>query len=446
MADSASGVTRRDFLTKTATVVAAASVMPRHVFGQGQIPANEKLNLAGVGVGGMGSHDIRSFAELGHNIVALCDVDRAHAAKIFSDFPKAKVYSDFRQMLEQQKDIDGVVVATPDHLHAIVAITAMKHGKHVYGEKPLAHSVHETREMARIARETKLATQMGNQGQASEEARVTMEMIQSGAIGTVTEVHAWSNRKPDISRRGIARPGDTPPVPETLNWDLWLGPSPERPYHPIYLPFHWRGWWDFGTGVLGDIGCHQLSTVFKCLKLGHPASVEACSTNWQQGPEIAAETAPLASVVRFRFPASADHGPLQINWYDGGMQPTRPEELERQRPFAIDDGILYVGDKGKMLGHRLIPETRMAEFGKPERKLPRSPGHYQEWIAACKGGPPAGSNFVDHAAHLAEVILLGNVAIRMNGKLSWDGEAGRFTDCDEANALLNPPYRKGWVL
>jgi predicted dehydrogenase len=446
MADGTNGVTRRDFLAKTATVVAAASVMSRYARGQDGLPANEKLNLAGIGVGGMGFHDLRNFAGLGHNIVALCDVDRAHAAKALAEFPKAKVYSDFRVMFEQQKDIDGVVVATPDHLHAIVAITAMKHGKHVYGEKPLAHSVYETREMARIARETKLATQMGNQGQASEEARVTIEMIQSGAIGTVTEVHAWSNRTPDISRRGIPRPSDTPPVPDSLNWDLWLGPSPVRPYNPIYLPFHWRGWWDFGTGVLGDIGCHQLSTIFKCLKLGHPESVEACSTNWQQGPEIANETAPLASTVRFRFAASADHGPLQITWYDGGMQPTRPAELEPRRPFGVDDGILYVGDKGKMLGHRLIPETRMAEYGKPERKLPRSPGHYQEWIAACKGGPAAGANFVDHAAHLAEVILLGNVAIRMNGKLAWDGEAGRFTDCDEANALLNPPYRKGWVL
>ena len=244
----------------------------------------------------------------------------------------------------------------------------------------------------------------------------------------------------------VSRATDTPPVPETLNWDLWLGPAPERPYHPIYLPFHWRGWWDFGTGVLGDIGCHQLSAIFKCLKLGHPQTVEACSTNWQQGPGIANETAPLASIVRFSFAASANHGPLQIVWYDGGMQPPRPEELEPGRPFAINDGILYVGDKGKMLGHRLIPETRMAEFGRPEKTLPRSPGHYQEWIAACKGGPPAGSNMVDHAAHLAEVILLGNVAIRVNGKLTWDEAAGRFSDCDEANALLNPPYRTGWTL
>jgi len=446
MADLLTGITRRDFLAKTATLAAATAVLPGRGRAQNATPANEALNLAGIGVGGMGFHDVRSLADLGCNIVALCDVDQAHAARAFKEFPKAKVYSDFRVMFEQQKDIDAVVVATPDHLHAMAAVTAMKHGKHVYCEKPLAHSIHEARTMAQVARETGVATQMGNQGQASEEARVTIEMIRGGAIGTLTEVHAWSNRKPDICPRGMARPADTPPVPETLNWDLWLGPAQERPYHPIYLPFRWRAWWDFGTGVLGDIGCHQLSTLFKGLKLGHPQTIEACSTNWQQGPEIANETAPLASIVRFRFAPTADHGPVQIIWYDGGMQPTRPEELEAGRPFAVNDGIMYVGDKGKMLGHRLIPETRMADFGKPEKTLPRSPGHYQEWLAACKGGPAAGANMVDHAAHLAEVILLGNVAIRMNAKLTWDGEAGRFTDGDEANALLNPPYRSGWTL
>ncbi len=446
MVPDSTGITRRDFLARTATVAAAAGVLQRPARGQNRPPPSETLNIAGVGVGGMGFHDVSSLAGLGCNVVALCDVDRAHAARAFREFPKARVYTDFRQMLDRQKDIDAVVVATPDHLHAVVAVTAMRYGKHVYCEKPLAHSVHEARVMAQVARETGVATQMGNQGQASEEARVTLEMIQAGAIGAVTEVHAWSNRKPDICQRGMARPADTPPVPDTLHWDLWLGPAPERPYHPIYLPFRWRAWWDFGTGVLGDIGCHQLSTIFKGLKLGHPESVEACSTNWQQGPEVAGETAPLASIVRFRFPATADHGPLQIVWYDGGMQPPRPEELEPGRPFAVNDGILYVGDKGKMLGHRLIPESRMAEFGRPEKTLPRSPGHYQEWIAACKGGPPAGSNFVDHAAHLAEVVLLGNAAIRVNGKLAWDGVQGRFTDCEEANAFLNPPYRAGWTL
>ena len=287
---------------------------------------------------------------------------------------------------------------------------------------------------------------MGNQGQATEGARLVQEMILDGAIGHVREIHAWSNRKPDISPRGIARPKDTPPVPDGLNWDLWLGPSPERPYHPCYLPFRWRGWWDFGSGVLGDIACHQLSTAFKALKLGHPTSVEACSTNWQRPDEISNETAPLASIVRFRFPAAADRPGLDIVWYDGGMRPPRPEELEPERGFGVNDGICYVGDKGKILGHRLIPETRMREYGKPPRVLPRSPGHYREWINACKGGDPAGSSFVDHAAHLAEVVMLGNIAIRTNRKLDWDPATQTFPNCKEADAFVNPPRRQGWGL
>ena len=407
-------------------------------------PPSEKLNIAGVGIGGRGFADLRAVAS--ENIVALCDVDQAYAARAYKTWPDARRHVDFRKMLETQKDIDAVIVATPDHLHAPITMMAMKLGKHVYCEKPLTHSVHEARAIGEAARAAKVATQMGNQGQASESARRIAEMITDGAIGTVREVHAWSNRNPDISPRGIPRPTERPPVPSTLDWDLWVGPAPMRPYHPGYAPFSWRGWWDFGTGVLGDIGCHQLSTIFKTLKLGHPASIEACSTNWQRPREISDETAPLASITHYRFAASDNHGPLSIYWYDGGMRPPRPEELPTDVPFAVGDGIMYVGDAGKIYKDRLIPESRAKEYTMPAKTLPRSPGHHKEWLIACKDGPAAGSDFTHHAAHLAEVVLLGNIAIRMNAKLDWDPINMKFPHHPEAEKLLNPPYREGWSL
>ena len=437
-------ISRRHFIAAS-TAAAAVQIVPRHVLGgAGQTPPSEKLNLAGIGIGGMGSGDIRAVAS--QNIVALCDVDQNALARNAKTFPKAKLYSDFRKMLDEQKEIDGVVVATPDHNHAIVSITAMKMGKHVHCQKPLTHSVYEARRMAQVAREMKVATQMGNQGQASESARLIAETIWSGAIGTVREVHAGSNRYPAISPRGIRRPKETPAVPETLDWNLWLGPAPERPYHPTYHPFAWRGWWDFGTGCLGDIGCHQLSAVFKALKLGHPASVEASSSNHQCPPEIANETAPLSSITRWFFPAENDRAAVTVTWWDGGLKPPQPEEFEGRPGFAENDWLMIIGDKGKMYGHEIIPSSRAKEIGKVPQMLPRSPGHYVEWIEACKGGPAAGSNFVDHAAHLAEVVLLGNIAIRTKGKLWWDGPNLRFTNSESANQLINPPYRSGWKL
>ena len=436
-------ITRRDLMA--AGAAAAVTIVPRHVLGApGQTPPSEKLNIAGVGLHGMGIGDIRNCTS--ENIVALCDVDQNVLARDAKQFPKAKLHADFRKMLETQRDIDAVVVATPDHLHAAVSIMAMKMGKHVHCQKPLTHSVHEARMMAKVAKESKVATQMGNQGQASEEARLISEFIWAGAVGTVREVHGGSNRRPMISPRGIPRPTETPPVPPTLNWDLWVGPSPMRPYHPCYHPFSWRGWWDFGTGCLGDIGCHEFSPVFKALKLGHPDWIEACSSNHPYGPEVANETAPLASITRWHFPAQGDRGAITLTWWDGGLKPPRPEELEPGRQFADGDWLMIVGDKGKMLRHRLIPDAKAKDFGRPPRKLERSPGHYLEWINACKGGPAAGSNFLDHAAHLAEVVLLGNIAIRTQEKLHWDGENMRFTNSEAANALLNPPYRAGWTL
>lgn len=442
---------RRMFLS-AAAVTSAVAIVPRHVLGGADNTApSEKLNCAQVGIGGMGFGDARSIANT-ENIVAICEVDQRHVVRAVKQFPTAKVHADFRKMFDDQKDIDAVMIATPDHLHAAVILAALRAGKHVFCQKPLTHTVYEARLVRETARKLKLATQMGNQGQASETSRIVSEMIWDGAIGNVKEIHSGSNRKPDISTRGIARPRETPPVPDYINWDLWVGPSPMRPYHPTYFPFTWRGWWDFGSGVLGDIGCHQLFTTFRTLNLGLPTQVEACSSNWQQRDEISQETAPVSSIVRFRFPAGTmpdgkERGPIEIVWYDGGMKPPRPPELEEDRQFGVNDFTMYVGDKGKIYDHRLIPEKRQKEYGKPPQKMERSKGHYAEWISACKGGPAAGSNFATSpAAIVTETILLGNVAIRTNALLEYDGEKGEVTNNKQANALLNPPRRPGWEL
>jgi predicted dehydrogenase len=436
----------------TAAGVAAFTIVPRHVLGgAGQTPPSEKLNIAGVGIGGQGGADLRALGS--QNIVALCDVDWQHAAGTFKRYPQAKQYKNFREMLDKEdKNIEGVVVATPDHLHAIVSMAAIKRGKHVYCEKPLTHTVFEAKALAEAAREHKVATQMGNQGQAGEEVRLLCETIWDGAIGQVREVHVWTDRPLHGTNewywpQGVDRPKDTPPVPETLDWDLWLGPAPTRPYNPAYLPFIWRGWWDFGTGALGDIGCHSLDPVFRALKLGYPTSVEACCTL------VNNETYPVASRVTYEFPARGDLAPVKLHWYDGGMKPPRPPELEDGRRWDTN-GALYIGDKGKMLGGRLIPESRQKEYGKPPQKLERSPGHYQEWVNACKGGKPAGSNFPDHAGLLAQVVLLGNVALRpalkaekfLGTKLLWDAKEFKFTNVPEANQYLTKEYREGWGL
>jgi predicted dehydrogenase len=451
------GHTRRNFVAKTLVASAGVMIVPAHVLGRGgQKPPSEKLNIAGVGIGGQGAQDLQQLSS--ENIVALCDVDSSYAARTFKKYPNAKVYTDFRKMLEQQKDIDAVMVATPDHLHAFVSVAAIKMGKHVYCEKPLTHSVWEARQVARAAREHKVATQMGNQGQASEDTRRLCEMVWDNAIGPVREVHIWTDRPSnglfnEYWPQGVQRPKDTPPIPATLDWDLWLGPAPERPYNPAYLPFKWRGWWDFGTGALGDIGCHSFDPVFRALKLGQPTSVEASSTRVNE------ETYPLSSMVTYQFPARGEMPPVKFTWYDGGLRPPRPDELEEGDEMG-DNGHLLIGDKGKILslrgagprGFRLIPEARARAYGDPPRKLERSIGHHKEWIEACKGGKPAGSNF-DWAGPLAEVVLLGNVALRLKlreelttKRLMWDGQNMRFTNSDTANKFLRRDYRAGWAL
>jgi len=439
-----SRISRRYFMMGTAATVGGIAAGAARAAAPRSVSPNEKLNIAGIGVGGKGGNDIDNVSS--ENIVALCDVDDAHAAHVYERYPKAKRYRDYRVMLEKEKDIDAVVVATPDHLHAVVSMAAIQLGKHVYCEKPLTHSVYEARVLAKAAREAKVATQMGNQGQATEESRLVCEFIWDGAIGNVREIHGWSNRYPRISPRGMARPEGSSPVPDTLDWDLWLGPAPLRPYvEKAYLPFVWRGWWDFGSGVLGDIGCHNFAAIFKALKLGAPTTVEATSTAAQCPPEVNAESAPVASMVHYDFAADGDRPAVTLTWYDGGLLPRRPDELEPDRQMGGGDGMLYVGDKGKMLNHRLIPESRMKEYGRPPQVLPRSPGHYQEWINACKGGEPAGSNF-DVAGPLTEAVVLGNIALRTAKKLAWDAPNMTVTNVPEANQYINPPYRDGWSL
>jgi len=462
------GPSRRSFLAGAAGA-AAIAIVPRHVLGgQGHVPPSEKTTLAGIGTGGQGIQNIRillQFPEV--QVVAVCDVNREsndylsvnwgmckeqrpagreparrlveeHYAKEKGSgtYRGCKGYNDFRELLAKEK-VDAVMVATPDHAHAVITMAAIKAGKHVYCEKPLTYSVYEARQVALAAKRAKVATQLGNQGQALEEARLVREFIMDGAIGPVREVQVWSGPRFWPWPAGDCRPPETPPVPDGLDWDLWLGPAPERPYHPAYCPWVWRNWWDFGTGLLGDLWCHKVSTVFKALNLGHPTTVEASST------KMNSETYPIGIIARYEFPARGDMPPLTLTWYDGGLKPARPKDLERGR--GMDD-VIYIGDAGTLMGHRLIPESKMKRYGRPPKKLARSVGHHKEWIDACRGGPPAGSNFVDHSGILTEVCMLGNVALRADNQIYWDGPNLKVTNDAGANRFLHRQYRSGWRL
>jgi predicted dehydrogenase len=409
------------------------------------------LNLAGIGFGGQGAWDLGEVKS--ENIVALCDVDWGYASKVFEEHPKAKRYKDYRKMLETEKNIDAVVIATPDHNHAHISVAAMKAGKHVYCEKPLTRTVREARVVAQTARETKVATQMGNQGMAFEGNRQINEWLWDGAIGPVHEVHVWSDRPTHRGKlplwwaQGIERPTDTPAVPNGLDWDLWLGPAPWRPYNPAYAPFRWRGWWDFGSGGIGDMGIHNLAPVFSALKLGAPTSVQASST------AVFKETVPLACMVHYQFPARGEMPPVKLHWYDGGLLPERPAELAQNQPLDPEDGIIFVGEKGKMLvtgwggeHPRLLPDSLDKSYQRPPKSLPRSTGHHKEWLAACRGGPAPRSNF-SFAGPLTEAVLLGSVCVRNGGdQLDWDSENLKITNDPDANQFLHYEYRKGWTL
>ncbi len=452
-------ISRREFIGDSAAAVAAFTIVPGCVLGGGsRVPPSEKINIGCIGVGDQGTRDMQTF--MGRDsvrIIAVCDVDANHrnrAAGIVNgkyNNSDCRAYNDYREMLDKHKDIDAVLVVTPDHTHAAISIAAMKLGKHVYCQKPLTHTVLEARKMAESARKYKVATQLGTVNQASEDSRLLREWIWAGAIGAVREVHNWSNRP--IWPQGIDRPKETPPVPETLDWDRWVGPAPYRPYHPIYLPLVWRGWWDFGTGALGDMGCYSFDTIFRVMKLEHPISVEASGSAfapkmWDQ-LQINTETYPRASVIRWQYPARAEMPPVTVTWYDGGMFPPEPDELEG-RAFQRE-GLLFVGDKGKILcgfsggGPRLIPESKMQAFKQPPKTLPRSIGHHDEWLGACRGGEPAGANF-EYSGLVTQALLLGNVALRTRRKLYWDGPNFKVTNITEANNYLHFVYRQPWTL
>ena len=467
---NSSQLTRRQFLRTSTAVSAAFTVLPAAVLGLRGAPSpNSKLNLAGIGIGGQGGEDLKHMES--ENIVALCDVDRNHAAHTFKRYPNAKQFNDYRKMLDEVKEIDGVVIATPDHHHACASITAIKHGKHVYCEKPLTHSVWESRQLAQVAREAKVATQMGNHGQASEQTRQLCEYVWAEVIGKIHEAHIWTDRPSqglfkEYWPQGVPRPTGTPPVPATLDWDLWVGPAPMRPYNPVYLPFVWRGWWDFGTGALGDIGCHAQDPVFRALKLGAPLTVQASSTR------VNVDSFPVGSMVTWQFPARSaepqaintytrglsgvaaggiEMPPCKLVWYDGGLRPPRPDGLPDGKLMG-DNGRLLIGDKGFILNNTAYPQSCAEAASKLTPTIARSPGHYEEWIKACKGGPGAGSNF-DFAGPLTESVLLGNVALRVQlredltlTKLHWDAANLKFTNLEEANKFVRNDYREGWSL
>jgi len=438
-----SEIKRRKFIKNITLAGSSLVYIPSNILGtNGRPSANNRLNIAGIGIGGMGKEYLKNVPD--ENIIALCDVDEDYAAKAYALFPKARRYQDFRVMLEKEKDIDAVMIGTPDHSHAIVTMLALQMKKHIYCAKPLTRTVAETRKLTETAQNSDVATQVSIQRNASEDHRLLAEWIWAGAIGPVRDVHIWSNRP--IWPQGLERPESQPAIPPTLNWDLWLGPAPNRPYHPAYLPFKWRGWWDFGSGALGDMGCHAMDPVFRALKLGHPVSVQASST------KLYPETAPLASIVYFDFPARADMPGVRVTWYDGGLTPPRPAELESGRQmgdgfggiiFYGDDGILMCGGIGE--SPRLIPESRMKAFQMPAKSIARSAGHYLEWTEACKGGKPAGCNF-NYAGPLTEVVLLGNIAIRSQEKLIWDAKNMRISNHEAANQYIQEPYHHGWTL
>ncbi len=445
---SATASSRRRFAASAAAAAFSFQIVPRHVLGgPGFVPPSEKLNLGVIGAGGQGAGDLRDMSDSGLvNVAALCDVDHNHAAASIKKHDKAKLYRDYRRLIDEQKDIDAVLVATPDHVHAPASILAMRAGKHVYVEKPLAHSIGEARKMLEVARETKRVTQMGNQGHAGEGLRLAREWIQAGAIGKVTEVHVWSDRPGKFwDTQGKARPADSPETPNTLDWDLWLGPSPARPYHPDYCPRKWRGWWQFGCGALGDMAVHNADPAFYALDLGSPDWVEAESSPNNN------ESFPEWSIITYRFPARGGQPAVTMKWHDGGKLPPKPPGMEAGRKLG-DNGIYFVGDKGAMLAGgwsgtpRLVPEERMKTFVMPAKTIPRcADGHRVEWIKACKAGKPedARSGF-HYSAPFTESLLVGLLAVRFGKRIEWDAANLKASNCPEAEAIIHKTYRAGY--
>ncbi len=450
-------ISRRHFLRGAGAGVAVFQLMPRGWTAEaGRRAANEKVNVAGIGIGSQGGADIDAMAGEGQNVVALCDVDATYAAKKFAQYPKARPFKDFRVMLDKMgPEIDAVVIGTPDHDHAVIAMEAMRRGKHVYCEKPLAHSIHEVRALMAAAREHKVVTQLGNQGHSFGSIRTLCEWVWAGAVGPVHTVQAGCDAFKDVycQIRNLDKLGKTYEVPNGLDYDLWIGPVPFRPYTPFWVPWNWRGWLPFGTGTIGDWFCHVMDPSFWALDLDAPVSVRAEVTGYD--PATQGLTYPPATRISYEFPARKQRGPVRVVWHDGNNVIPRPEG------FPADEnppgtGAILIGDRGMIQhgshgagGCRLLPDQLMDQYsGKnaPAEQIPRVKNHAWDWLEAIRTGRQAGSNF-GYGGPLTQSALLGAIAIRFPGQtLQWDNEKVRFTNSEAANAYVNPPYRDGWTL
>jgi predicted dehydrogenase len=445
-----------------ASTALGALVVPRHVLGgSGYQAPSDTLRIAGIGVGGMGRRYIQGC--VGERIETLCDIDHSFAAPVLRKYPQARIYSDFRQMFDkEEKNIDAVVIGTPDHNHAVITVQALKRGKHVYCAKPLTHNIHEGRVTAAAAREAKVATQMSVQSCASDDALNTAEILLSGVIGPVREVHVWTPHP--IYPAAQVRPTDTPAVPYAFDWDMWIGPAPFRPYNPAYHPWIWRCWWDFGSGTVADMVCHAMHVFHRVLKLGSPRSIYAARTTMYGGyfqmepdgeerlpPKIETpETESYSNMITWDFPKRENQPELQMHWYDGGMRPPRPLELDSSAAMPTE-GLLFIGEKGKLLSgyyggkNRLLPEKKFSGFEPPPKTLKRTIGHYREWVQACKTGSHTNVNF-EFGSRMTEIALLGAMAARSARPLEYDAQGPAITNDQEANSWINPPYRSGWSL
>jgi len=469
---------RRRFIRQSAVFGAGVMIVPRHVLGgKGFIAPSDKLNIAGIGVGGKGQGDLEEFAKSPYvNIVSLVDVDERQAAKSRKNFPKASFYQDFREMLTKEKNnIDACSVSTPDNTHAVATMAAMALGKHVYTQKPLTHDIYEARMLAEAAKKYKVVTQMGNQGGSGDGVRKAKEIFDAGMIGEVTEAHAWTNRP--VWPQGIPTPTGAFEVPKELNWDLWLGPAKKIDYNPAYLPFNWRGWWAFGTGALGDMACHIMDPIYRLLPIDFPESAECSVANiwkdmWAEGNYV--DSCPPSSIIHLVYPRKDNKAKkIKVSWHDGGLLPARPDELLPGEAFGNwDGGVLFVGTKGKMLldcygaNPRLLPTKLMKEKTMPKETIKRVPeGHYIQWVNACIAGYGKGetSSPFEYAGPFTESILMGNLAIRSwmmlnparkgwddkylgRKKLLWDAKDMKITNFDEANEFVKRDYREGWSL
>lgn len=429
---------RRNFIRQSTAAGLAATIVPSHVVsGLGHIPPSDKLNVAAIGIGGKGKANLKNI--VGQNIVALCDCDYDYAAPVFKAYPKAKRYKDFRRMFRKQKDIDAVIIATPDHTHALLAAAAMELGKHVYVQKPLTHSVWESRYLTELAGRTGVVTQMGNEGHSRDTVYEVAEVVQSGCLGTIKEAHVWTNRP--IWRQGMPKPLKVLDVPKTLDWDLFIGPAEMRGYNPEYHPWIWRGWWDFGTGALGDMGCHLLDVPNYALKLGHPVAFQASSSL------VNTESAPVSSKVNFKFPERKSMEyvalpELELTWYDGGLIPARPYDLPNDAPMNPGGGFMLIGSEAILIaesygarwkayknGKEFKPETKVNHERIPDNPLGGG-RHEMHFVECCKNGGQPASNF-EYAGPFNEFVVMGNLAIRLqslNKTLLWDGENMRVTN------------------